>query len=70
MIKSNIDWEFTEDTLKSIIIRILERKNELQIEFVKKTDYEIGVLDGYFQCIDMIKNDLESRGFEFDDFLQ
>ena len=35
---------------------------------MNKEDYDIGLLDGYNQCIDMIKNDLESRGFNIKDF--
>lgn len=68
MIKSDIDWQFSEDTLISIISRIVNRKKELDRETINKEDYDIGLLDGYNQCIDMIKNDLESRGFNIKDF--
>ncbi len=67
MKKSNFDWEFSEETLITIINRIVERKKELQRE-LSKTDYDIGLLDGYTQCIDMMKNDLEVRGFNIKDF--
>lgn len=68
MKKSNISWQFSEDTLISIIERIVQRKEELAKELSTKTDYNIGLLDGYEQCIDMIKNDLEGRGFNIKDF--
>ncbi len=63
MSKSDIGWNFYEETLITIISRISERKIELERE-IENTEYDIGVLDGYIQCIDMIKNDLECRGFD------
>lgn len=68
MKNNNISWQFSEDTLISIIERIVQRKEELAKELSTKTDYNIGLLDGYAQCIDMIKNDLEGRGFNIEDF--
>lgn len=68
MKNNNISWQFSEDTLISIIERIVQRKTELDKELNTKTDYNIGLLDGYSQCIDMIKNDLEGRGFNIEDF--
>ena len=67
MTKSEINWNFTEETLMSIVSRLAERKNELEKE-LKKSDYSIGLLDGYNQALDMIKNDLEVRGFDAKDF--
>ncbi|KXB65922.1 hypothetical protein HMPREF3181_01014 [Parvimonas sp. KA00067] len=68
MKNNDISWQFSEDTLISIIERIVQRKTELDKELNIKTDYNIGLLDGYTQCIDMIKNDLEGRGFNVEDF--
>ena len=68
MKNNDISWQFSEDTLISIIERIVQRKTELDKELNIKTDYNIGLLDGYTQCIDMIKNDLEGRGFNIEDF--
>ena len=67
MNKSDADWNFTEETLISIVSRLAERKTELEKE-LKKSDYNTGLLDGYNQALDMIKNDLESRGFNAKDF--
>lgn len=67
MNKSDVDWNFTEETLISIVSRLAERKTELEKE-LKKSDYNTGLLDGYNQALDMIKNDLESRGFNAKDF--
>lgn len=67
MMKSAIDWEFSQETLITIISRIVERQENLQQES-NNSDYNIGLIDGYRQCLDMIKNDLESRGFNAKDF--
>lgn len=67
MTKSDVNWNFTEETLISIVSRLVERKAELEKE-LKKSDYSTGLLDGYNQALDMIKNDLEARGFEAKDF--
>lgn len=67
MSKSNSDWQFSEETLISMVLRLIDRKNEL-VKELNKTDYSIGLLDGYNQSIDIIKNDLESRGYDVKDF--
>ena len=68
MIESKFGWKFSIKTLESIINRIIEARDQLK-QNTKKDDYSIGLLDGYNQCLDMIKNDLESRGYDFNDFL-
>ena len=64
----NKDWTWTQETLKSIIERVIERRDEYDKE--KKNDFDAGVVMGYDLVIDMFKNDLESRGYNFKDFIE
>ena len=67
---SHDNWNFDEDTLKTIVNRIIERWKEYENESKNGnvSEYRQGLLDGYAQCLDMIENDLESRGYNVDDF--
>lgn len=67
MIK-NEDWTWTQETLKAIIERVIERRDEYENE--KKNDFDAGIVMGYDLVIDMFKNDLESRGYNFDEFMK
>lgn len=60
------EWCLSEDTLKSIISRIQQRYEEEKREC--NNDYEQGVADGLGFAIDMIKNDLEGRNLNAEDF--
>lgn len=66
--KSEFDWNFSEETLKEIFKRIKIRQIEL-INESNNSEYDIGVIDGYTQCLDMIKNDLEIRGYDYKEFM-
>jgi len=64
----NEDWTWTQETLKAIIERVIERRDEYENE--KKNDFDAGIVMGYDLVIDMFKNDLESRGYNFDEFMK
>lgn len=64
----NEDWTWTQETLKAIIERIIERRDEYENE--KKNDFDAGVVMGYNFVLDMFKNDLEFRGYNFDEFMK
>lgn len=66
--KPEFEWNFSEETLKEIFKRIKIRQIEL-INESKNSEYDIGVIDGYTQCLDMIKNDLEIRGYDYKEFM-
>ncbi len=64
--KNDNDIKLNEDIIKMIVSRIFQRKEELKKES-DKSNYSIGVIDGYSQTLDMIRNDLDSRGFDISD---
>lgn len=66
--KSSIDWQWSEDTLKELISQIIERKAEYEKEM--ETDFDKGVIAGYGYVLDSIKNFLDVRGYDFKDFKQ
>lgn len=66
MIK-NDDWTWTQETLKSIIANIINRRDEYKEK--EKTDFEKGITFGYSCVLDSIKNELEGRGYNFKDFM-
>ena len=61
-------WNFSEETLKSMIARIHKRLDDNVKE--SKTDdiYSIGVVDGMKNALDMIRSDLEVRNLNPKDF--
>jgi len=63
----NEDWTWTQETLKSIISRVIQRRDEYEKE--KQNDFDAGIVMGYDFVIDMFKNDLEGRGYNFDEFM-
>ena len=67
MIKSD-DWEWSQDTLKAIIARIIDRDNNREGE--EKNDFNDGRHLAYYEIIEIIKNDLEVRGYNFEDFMK
>lgn len=64
----NEDWTWTQETLKAIIERVIERRDEYENE--KKNDFDAGIVMGYNFVLDMFKNDLECRGYNFDEFMK
>lgn len=61
-------WNFSEETLKSMIARIQRRLDDNVKEAKTNDIYSIGVVDGMKNAIDMIKNDLEVRHLNPKDF--
>lgn len=62
------EWNWTESTLASIVKRIIDRNNDNKGE--GDNDFNRGRHEGYWEVIDMIKNDIESRGYDFDEFMK
>ena len=68
--KSKIGWKWTEDTLKAIIANIIIRKYEYEEEFESDNEFGKGVVAGYAYVIDSIKNELECRSYDFEEFMK
>lgn len=63
----NEDWNWSQETLKAIIQQIVERKEEYEKNI--KNDIDQGIVLGYEFVLDSIKNQLEARGYNFEDWL-
>ena len=61
-------WNFSEETLKSMIVRIQKRLDDNVKESKTNDIYSIGVVDGMKNALDMIRNDLEVRNLDPKDF--
>lgn len=66
--KSKIDWKRSEETLKAIIMDIVERKEDYEKE--SNSEFDEGVIAGYEFVLDSIKNELEVRGYDFNDWIK
>ncbi|MDU6063689.1 MAG: hypothetical protein ACLUJM_01430 [Finegoldia sp.] len=66
--KSKIDWKWSEETLKAIIMDIVERKEDYEKEL--NSEFDEGVIAGYEFVLDSIKNELEVRGYDFNDWIK
>ena len=66
--KSKIDWKRSEETLKAIIMDIVEWKEEYEKESSGKF-YE-GVIAGYEFVLESKKNELEVRGYDFNEWIK
>ena len=64
----NKDWNWSQETLKVIIKDIIDRKAKYEKE--AKTDLDKGIALGYEFVLDSIKNQLEARGYNFEDWLE
>lgn len=62
------EWNWTESTLAAIVKRIVDRNKDNKGE--EDNDFNRGRHEGYWEVIDMIKNDIESRGYDFDEFMK
>lgn len=62
------NWNFSEETLKSMIERIQKRLDDNVKESKTNDIYSIGVVDGMKNALDMIRNDLEGRNLNPRDF--
>ena len=63
----NEDWNWSQETLKAIIEVLIESKESWEKD--KKSDFDEGVVAGYIFALDSIKNQLEVRGYNFEDWL-
>lgn len=63
----NDNWNWSEETMKAIIQDIAVRKEKYENE--AKTDIDKGIAMGYEFVLDSIKNQLEARGYNFEDWL-
>lgn len=68
--KSKIGWQWSENTLKAIIANIIIRKYEYEEELEANDEFGKGVVAGYTYVIDSIKNEIESRGYDFEEFMK
>lgn len=66
--KSKIDWKWSEETLKAIILDIVERKEDYEKEL--NSEFDEGVIAGYEFVLDSIKNELEVRGYDFNEWIK
>lgn len=66
--KSKIDWKWSEETLKAIIMDIVERKEDYEKEL--NSEFDEGVIAGYEFVLNSIKNELEVRGYDFNDWIK
>ncbi|MDD6905943.1 MAG: hypothetical protein PUI98_03805 [Finegoldia magna] len=66
--KSKIDWKRSEETLKAIIMDIVERKEDYEKE--SNSEFDEGVIAGYEFVLDSIKNELEVRGYDFNEWIK
>ena len=69
----NRDWVWTQETLREIVRHIKLRKDETEAEAKAAgefDDFTRGLCKGYEFAIDMIRNDLEGRGYDFDKFVR
>lgn len=64
----NEDWTWSQETLKAIIADIIDRKAKYEKE--AKTDLDKGIALGYQFVLDSIKNQLEARGYNFEDWIK
>lgn len=64
----NEDWTWSQETLKAIIADIIDRKTKYKKE--AKTDIDKGIALGYEFVLDSIKNQLEVRGYNFEDWIE
>ena len=65
-INNDDKWEVTGETLGYMISRIQERYQESLSE--GDDDFNNGRKLPFYEVLDMIKNDLEVRGYSLDDF--
>lgn len=64
----NEDWTWSQETLKAIIEVLIDSKESWEKDI--KSDFDEGVVAGYAFALDSIKNQLEVRGYNFEDWLK
>ena len=63
----NEDWTWSQETLKAIIEVLIDSKESWEKDI--KSDFDERVVAGYAFALDSIKNQLEVRGYNFEDWL-
>ena len=63
----NEDWTWSQETLKAIIEVLIDSKESWEQNI--KSDFDERVVAGYAFALDSIKNQLEVRGYNFEDWL-
>lgn len=64
----NEDWNWSQETLKAIIEVLIDNREYWEQNI--KSDFDQGVVMGYEFALDSIKNQLEARGYKFEDWLK
>ncbi|MFR9278407.1 hypothetical protein C7381_105141 [Ezakiella coagulans] len=64
----NEDWNWSQETLKAIIEVLIDNREYWEQNI--KSDFDQGVVMGYEFALDSIKNQLEARGYNFEDWLK
>lgn len=62
------EWNWSKDTVRYFIGRIIERDQDREGE--EDSEFNDGRHMGLFEAIDMMRNDLESRGYDFEKFMK
>ena len=65
-INNDDKWKITEDTLGYIISRIQERYDESLSE--GDDDFNNGRKIAFYEVLDILKNDLDVRGYSLEEF--
>ena len=64
----NEDWNWSQETLKAIIEVLIDNREYWEQNI--KSDFDQGVVMGYEFALDSIKNQIEARGYNFEDWLK
>lgn len=64
----NEDWNWSQETLKAIIEVLINNKEYWEQNIDSETVH--GIVMGYEFALDSIKNQLEVRGYNFEDWLK
>lgn len=64
----NEDWNWSQETLKAIIEVLIDNKEYWKQNI--KSEMDQGIVMGYEFALDSIKNQLEARGYNFEDWLK
>ena len=64
----NEDWNWSQETLKAIIEVLIDNREYWEQNI--KSDFDHGVVMDYEFALDSIKNQIEARGYNFEDWLK
>ncbi len=63
----NKDYTWSQDSLREVYERIKERNDQMQEK--PPNDFNDGMKAAFYIVMDMIKNDLEGRGYDLEKFM-